>query len=318
VTGGAWPELRLKDVCQRSAEYGANIPSDAYVDGSDGVRFLRTTDITEDGRLQPAEAGVYVPAALARTATLEGGDLLVSRSGTIGRSLLYDADQHGPCSYAGYLVRFRPRENMDPRFIFYWTKSAGFVAQIAQDSIQTTIENFNGKKYAAMRLPAPSRDAQQRAADFLDRKTAAIDALIAKKERLIELLEEKRQALITQAVTKGLDPSVPMKDSGTEWLGPIPAHWRVARAKHAMARIVDCPHSTPHYVEEGEYPAIRTADMERGRLLLAKARRVDEDTYRDRVQRMVPLENDVLYSREGRFGMAALVPANVKLCLARE
>jgi type I restriction enzyme S subunit len=77
----------------------------------------------------------------------------------------------------------------------------------------------------------PSRDEQRTIASFLDRETAKIDALIEKKERLIELLQEKRAALITQAVTKGLDPTVPMKDSGVEWLGEIPAHWNVKRLK---------------------------------------------------------------------------------------
>ena len=73
---------------------------------------------------------------------------------------------------------------------------------------------------------------EQRAiAAFLDRETAKIDALVAKKERLIELLQEKRTALISDAVTKGLDPDVPLKDSGVEWLGEIPAHWEVKRLK---------------------------------------------------------------------------------------
>src|SRR5690606_2484733 len=73
---------------------------------------------------------------------------------------------------------------------------------------------------------------EQRAiAAFLDRETARIDALVAKKERLIELLQEKRTALITRAVTKGLDPTVPMKDSGVEWLGEVPAHWTTMALK---------------------------------------------------------------------------------------
>jgi type I restriction enzyme S subunit len=78
-------------------------------------------------------------------------------------------------------------------------------------------------------------DLEQRAiAAFLDRETARIDALVAKKERLIELLQEKRTALITRAVTKGLDPTVPMKDSGVEWLGEIPAHWEAPPLKRAI------------------------------------------------------------------------------------
>ena len=80
-------------------------------------------------------------------------------------------------------------------------------------------------------------------AAFLDRETARIDALVSKKERLIELLQEKRTALITRAVTRGLDPEAPMKDSGVEWLGEIPAHWEIApvyaRYEVALGKMLD-------------------------------------------------------------------------------
>ena len=91
------------------------------------------------------------------------------------------------------------------------------------------------------RLPLPETDEQRVIAAFLDRETAKIDALVAKKERLIELLQEKRTALITRAVTKGLDPNVPMKDSGVEWLGGIPAHWLVARIKYTLVDRISGP-----------------------------------------------------------------------------
>lgn len=84
--------------------------------------------------------------------------------------------------------------------------------------------------------PVPPLEEQLVIADFLDRETAQIDALIKKKRRLIELLEEKRTALITRAVTKGLDPDVEMKDSGLEWLGEIPAHWRPMRIGRLFRR----------------------------------------------------------------------------------
>ena len=77
---------------------------------------------------------------------------------------------------------------------------------------------------------------QQAIADFLDRETAKIDALVEQKERLVELLQEKRTALITRAVTRGLDPNVPMKDSGVEWLGEIPTHWKLKPLKRLLSR----------------------------------------------------------------------------------
>ena len=81
-------------------------------------------------------------------------------------------------------------------------------------------------------MPFPPLPEQRLIADFLDRKTAQIDTLIAKKQRQIELLQEHRAALINQAVTKGLNPDVPMKDSGIEWLGEVPEHWDIRKLKY--------------------------------------------------------------------------------------
>ena len=102
------------------------------------------------------------------------------------------------------------------------TECGRFSYGICDDMNSLRFEDFKGI-YSLV----PPESEQRAIAAFLDRETARIDALVAKKERLIELLQEKRTALITRAVTKGLDPTVPMKDSGVEWLGEIPAHWEV-------------------------------------------------------------------------------------------
>ena len=164
----------------------------------------------------------------------------------------------------------------------------------------------------------PPIDQQDAIAAFLDRETTRIDALIAGKRRLIELLHEKRQAVISHAVTKGLDPNAPMKDSGVEWLGEIPAHWQSSRLKFECSAVVDCLHTTSEHLEEGEFPSVRTADLDRGRLFLDSAKRVSEEVYRERIARLEPIEDDVLYSREGeRYGHAASVPPKTKLCLGQ-
>ena len=92
-----------------------------------------------------------------------------------------------------------------------------------------TVESIEGELIRSSGIPVPPRDEQTTIVGYLDRETARIDALIEKKTRFIQLLKEKRQALITQAVTKGLDPTVPMKDSGVEWIGEVPVHWEVFR-----------------------------------------------------------------------------------------
>lgn len=111
----------------------------------------------------------------------------------------------------------------------------------------------------------PSLPEQKSIAAFLDRETARLDALVAKKERLIDLLHEQRTALITRAVTKGLDPTVPMRDSGVEWLGEIPTHWEVRKVKRlclvrrgASPRPIEDP---IYFDDDGEYAWVRIADV---------------------------------------------------------
>lgn len=119
---------------------------------------------------------------------------------------------------------------LDTKFTFYWLGMRR--QEIIVLSSGGGQPNINQEKIRAIRIPAPSLFDQQEIASFLDRETAKIDTLIAKKVQLIQLLQEKRTALISHAVTKGLNPDAPMKDSGVEWLGEIPAHWEVKRLKY--------------------------------------------------------------------------------------
>ena len=123
-------------------------------------------------------------------------------------------------------------------------------------------------------IDAPPLEYQLKVAAFLDRKTAEIDTLIAKKRRLLDRLVEKRTALITRAVTKGLNPDAPMKDSGIEWLGEIPAHWDVIAIKWitpvlrgASPRPIDDP---IYFDDEGEYSWVRIADVTASEMRLEK------------------------------------------------
>ena len=100
------------------------------------------------------------------------------------------------------------------------------------NTIQSTIGNVNGQKYANLEIFIPSHLEQTQVVNFLDRKTEQIDKLIRIKERKIELLQEQRTVLINQAVTKGLNPNVEMKPSGVEWIGKIPAHWEIKKLKY--------------------------------------------------------------------------------------
>ena len=221
-----WRALPLKYLCSRSSLYGANVAAAAYE--NDGVRFLRTTDIRDDGTLN--EGGVFVPADIVADYMLSEEDFLISRSGTVGRAYVY-RHEDGPCAYAGYLVRYALRDSDSPQWLFYITKSPGFQQWLGAAVIEATIGNVNGEKYANLLVPVPPLPQQRAVTDYLDRETARLDALVAAKERLLDLLAEKRRALITRAVTRGLDPNVSLHDSGIPWLGKIPVHWKTERAR---------------------------------------------------------------------------------------
>lgn len=137
------------------------------------------------------------------------------------------------CIFDNNMMALVPYRDHDPRFLLYALGDVDF----GQLSNPGPVPSINAGDLKDVLLPIPAACTQRRIALFLDRKTAAIDALIAKKERLIDLLQEKRQALITQAVTKGLDPNVPMKDCAVTCLGTIPSHWRLLRLKQLSHRI---------------------------------------------------------------------------------
>ncbi len=221
----------LKYFCAEPPQYGLNVSSSEYTDHpSGGLRLLRTTDINEDGSLK-SENEVYINTEGASSDyRLPAGDLLLSRSGTLGRSFLCTTSLP-PSTFAGYLIRFRPRSNVDPRYLNYCSQATFFEDGVKTNAVSSTIANFNAERYGSLQLPWHPLPEQRAIADYLDAETARIDTLISKKRRLIDLLTEKRTALITQTVTRGLDPSPHFRPSGIDWLRDIPTHWEARRLK---------------------------------------------------------------------------------------
>ncbi|MCB0810604.1 MAG: restriction endonuclease subunit S, partial [Flavobacteriales bacterium] len=123
----------------------------------------------------------------------------------------------------GFAV-IRPRA-LDPGYLSYHLQSSNFVEDVVSRSVGVSYPAINPTEIAEIELLQPLLEEQQAISAWLDERTARIDTLIAKKQRLIELLQEKRQAIISKAVTRGLDPHVKLKDSGIQWLGEVPEHW---------------------------------------------------------------------------------------------
>lgn len=142
---------------------------------------------------------------------------------------------------------------------------AGFVSSLAK-GIRERSTDFRWADAGEIFLPVPSETEQRNIVSFLDHETARIDALIEEQQRLIELLKEKRQAVISHAVTKGLDPTVPMKDSGVEWLGEVPAHWVVCATRRAIRFIEQgwSPECESYPAEEDGWGVLKAGCVNRG------------------------------------------------------
>lgn len=159
----------------------------------------------------------------------------------------------------------------------------------------------------AVAFPPPQE--QTAIATFLDRETAKIDALVAVQEKLIALLQEKRQAVISHAVTKGLDPSVPMKDSGVEWLGEVPGHWEVLPLKRCCSLLKDGTHLPPPRVADG-VPLLSVRNVQNGQFgLLDDDSFISEKDYNELCRSFVPRPGDVLLAIVGAtLGKTAVIP----------
>lgn len=213
------------------------------------------------------------------------------------------------------IATFLPGKN-NLRFLYYTAPI--FIIKNANENIYGA-KLLNQKLIRNAKIVIPPLEVQKRIADYLDHKCRQIDTIIARQQEVIEKLKAYKLSVITEAVTKGLNPNVPMKDSGVEWIGEIPEHWKMVRLKFLLSHIIDCPHETPIYSADGDYLVIRTADQDLGKLRAAEDMyRLDEGEYQNRIRRMPLEKDDIVYGREGeRWGLACLIPESNKYCLGQ-
>ncbi|MDD1616778.1 MAG: restriction endonuclease subunit S, partial [Methylococcaceae bacterium] len=170
------------------------------------------------------------------------------------------------------LAVIRCNEYFSPYFVLNFLRSFNFKEAVELNWSFGTQQNIGMGVIENLHIAKPPISEQQEIANFLDHETAKIDTLIEKQRRLIELLKEKRQAVISHAVTKGLNPNAPMKESGVEWLGEVPEHWEVIQIKHlssvkrgASPRPID---DAKYFDDEGEYAWVRIADVSKAGMYL--------------------------------------------------
>ncbi len=262
-----------------------------------GPKVLKTTEKT------------ITDAAIkeSRLSKVNAGTLLFSFKLSIGTVSIAGVSMYTNEAIAA----FAPSSRIDTGFLF-WAAPV-LIPQNAQDNIYGA-PLLNQERIANAKLLIPALAEQQAIADFLDRETARIDALVERKERLIELLREKRAALVTRAVTRGLDPNVPMKDSGVEWLGEIPAHWGLRQLRRVVTTFVDYRGKTPEKTRAG-VRLVTARNVKKQSIDFSLSEEfIPQHLYRKWMVRGYPERGDVLVTTEAPLGETAqITDTNVAL-----
>jgi len=219
-----------------------------------------------------------------------------------------------PGTCTGELLVLRPKSMLENNYLFYYLLSKNFINTVDSSTYGSKMPRANWEFIGNLPLLIPSKEEQHAISSFLDRKTDHVDDLIAKKQQQIELLQEKRSALISHVVTKGLNPNVKMKDSGVEWLGKIPEHWIVKRIKY-VGKIKYGLGEPPRSLDNG-LPIIRATDISNGNINMETVQYIDPNDVPWSRDPALKAE-DILVVRSGAYtGDSAIVPSSIAGAIA--
>ena len=203
----------------------------------------------------------------------------------------------------------RPRPEIDSRFAQYQILNREFIAIVDGSTFGSKMPRASWDFVGGMKVTTPPAAEQTAIAAFLDRETGKIDELVAEQRRLMELLKEKRQAVISHAVTRGLNPAAPLKPSGIEWLGDVPAHWEVGPLKRYWS-VTDCKHVTAEFIEDG-IPLASIREVQSRWVALENAKCTTEYFYELLIEGgRRPVPGDMIFSRNATVGEVAQVHAD--------
>ena len=308
----SWNIKRIKYLAQLKGRIGwQGLTSDEYTDVGP---FLITGVDFSDGSIN-WESCVHITEerwAEAPEIHIKNGDLLITKDGTVGKVAIVENLQ-GKASLNSGVLLIKTSDEYSKKFLYWALLSEEFWTWFRlKNAGNSTIIHLYQNDFAEFSYTFPGITEQNTIADFLDKECAQIDSIAADLEKQIDLLQKYKKSLITETVTKGLDKSVPMKDSGVEWIGQIPEHWNVEPIKYRVTfhngdRGVNYP-SKSELQSEG-IPFINAGHLEGDGLNMDYMDYISEEKYR--IMGGVKLRSgDILYCLRGSVGKNAIVDMN--------
>ena len=310
-TGVEWLGKVPEEWCMTRISENINLvngyPFDSNLFGmGDGIPLVRIRDILNN------KTGIVWTGEAVSEAAINNGDILIGMDGDFNVSWWnggYAMLNQRVCSLRVKTI------NLDQRFLFYLLY---FPLKIINDiTYSTTVKHLSSFDVLKTRFALPPSSEQRAIAAFLDRETGRIDTLIEKKGRQIELLQEKRAALISHAVTRGLNRDVKMKDSRVEWIGKIPEHWTLLPMKRNW-QVTDCKHKTVSFIDNG-IPVASIGEVKTIDVNLVNAKMTTYEEYEELIGGgRKPKRGDIIYSRNATVGAAAFVNNDVDFCMGQD
>jgi type I restriction enzyme S subunit len=238
----------------------------------------------------------------------ENGDILLVWDGSNAGEFL--RAKRGVVSSTVALIK---NKEIERDFLFFVCKA--LEQRIRDQTVGMGIPHVSGDELRSFSIPYPDRTDQTQIAEFLGRETAGIDALINEQRQLKYLLTEKIQALLFNAVTKGVDSPSSLKSSHIDSFGSVPAHWKIVRLRTVCSAIFLGLTTKVDYVEDGGVPLVRALNIADGVLDLSDARCISEEQHRGLTKRNRAIRGDVLLSKSGSIGTAAIVDTDTEFSI---
>jgi type I restriction enzyme S subunit len=304
-----WEVVRIKRV--GTIRYGIGEPPQYH---AEGTPLIRATNV-HAGKLF-TEGMVFVdPSEIPeqRIVWLAAGDVIVVRSGAYTGDSAIIPEDFGQC-IAGFDMVLRCHSVRSEFIQFALLSKYLKEGQIDLEKMRAAQPHLNAEELGSCVVAVPSIQEQDKITTFLNRETAKIDELVAEQRRLMELLKEKRQAVISHAVTKGLNPHAPMKPSDIEWLGDVPEHWEVAPLRRFPCMVQTGPFGSQLHADEyvtGGTPVVNPVHMVGGKIVPSNDVTVSDEVV-DRLSHQRLQVGDVIFSRRGELGRCALVTDSEK------
>lgn len=252
----------------------------------------------------------------------KNSSLLCIEGGSAGKKITHLTEA---VTFVNKLCCFTPKK-INSKYQFYYLQSPSFISEFNLN-MSGLIGGVSMGKLKEFPIINPPLEEQELIADYLDEKVQEIDNIISKTQETIEEYKKYRQSVITEAVTKGLNPNVEMKDSGIEWIGEIPRDWVIAKLKTLTTQIIDGTHSTPNYVSEG-IPFLRVTDISslnnyNTKIDFENVAKITHEEHNELIKRCKPEKGDLLVSKNGTIGVPKIVDWDcdfsifVSLCLIK-